>query len=383
MNEGSATSRRAFLTRLTGAGAGLLVLACQPTPAAPAKPADSKPAEAAKPVVQPTAAPAKPAESATSAAPAAAATTAPAAKSAATPMAPSGPIEATVAAGAGGSSDILMRRLADIMTKEGFVPQTIVVQPRPGGSGAVGFNYLLEKRGDQNVIGLLGSSFISTPINRGTEPFYNRIVPLAVLMEADLMIVTATSSPYQELKDVIATAKQKPNEVKLGGAQVGSADHVVAARLGQAAGVEINYIGFNAGAEAIPQMLGGTIDLVVLNPDEALTMAEGNQIRMLALLNETRLQHEDLKEVPTAREQGADVVYSQYWGFGAPPEIAPGYVAWWDDAIGRMVRSEAYKEFMEENLFRDVYQDSAASPAFIERWHQNELKLLTSLGLAK
>lgn len=379
MNEHGATSRRRFLTRLSGAGAGLLALACQPSTAqaptvAPAKPAEAKPTEAPKPAAQPTAAAAKPAE-AVAAAPTSAASAA--------ATAPPGPIEAVVAAGAGGSSDVLMRRLADIMTKEGFVPQTLVVQPRPGGSGAVAFNYMLEKKADPNVIGLVAGTLITTPINRGTPLLYNQIVPLAMLIEMDLTVVAAASSPYHTLEDVIAAAKQKPGEVKLGGAQVGSTDHIVTLKINQATGAEINYIGFSAGAEAIPQMLGGTIDLVVLNPDEALPLAEGGQARMLGLLSDSRLQADDMKDVPTAKEQGIDLSYSQYWGLGAPPGTAPGIVAWWDDVIARMVRSDPYKTFMEENYFRDIYQDSAQSLAFLERWHQKELEVLKSIGLAK
>jgi putative tricarboxylic transport membrane protein len=369
VDEPTTTSRRGFLKRLGMTSAGLLALACQPTPAAAPTAAPAKPTEAAKPAASPAAKP--------TASPAAAA----APSVAATP--PPGPIEAVVAAGAGGSSDVLMRRIGEILTREQLVSQTLLVQPRPGGSGAVGYQYVIEKKGDPNILGFLGQSFVTTPIARGVNPpYFEQLQVIAHLVYADLIVCCAANSRYQTLADLVDYAKKNPQQVKLGGAQVGSTDHIVASKIDQATGTQITYVGFAAGAEAIPQTLGGTIDLVVLNPDEAAPMAEAGQIRMLAILTEQRVKAEEVKDVPTAREQGVDVVYDQVWGLAVPPGLAPGVVAWWDQVTAKLVQSEAWKDFVEENVFREYYLNSAQAPAFFKQKHEEHVKIMTDLGLA-
>jgi putative tricarboxylic transport membrane protein len=203
-------------------------------------------------------------------------------------------------------------------------------------------------------------------------------------MLADLIVCTSAKNPnFKTFAEMIDYAKKNPGQVKLGGAQVGSTDHIVASLIDKAAGTQITYVGFNAGAEAIPQVLGGTLDLVVLNPDEAQDMSEAGEIRQLAILTEQRVRHRTAGAVPTAREQGYDVVYDQVWAFGAPPGIAPGIVAWWDDVLGKLVQTQSWKDFVEENAFREYYLNSAQAPAFFKEKHEQHVKIMTDLGLAR
>jgi putative tricarboxylic transport membrane protein len=387
------TDRRAFLKAAGLGGAVFLLNACAPAApsptAAPPKPAEAKPTAAAKPAeAKPAASPVAGAAAAASPAAAAAAKPAASPAAAAKPAGPAtpppGPIEVVVAAGAGGSTDVLARRIAEILAREKVVEQTLLVQPRPGGSGAVGYQYVLEKKGDPNVLSFFGQSFVTTPITRGGKPYYEDMGTIWHLMLADLIVCCSAKNPnYKTFAEMIEYSKKNPGQVKLGGAQVGSTDHIVASLIDQAAGTKITYVGFQAGAEAIPQVLGGTLDLVVLNPDEAADMSEAGELTQLAILTEQRVKHKTAGQVPTAREQGVNVTYDQVWGLALPPGSAPGLIAWYDQVTAKLVETQAYKDFLDENAFRGHYLSSAQAPAYMKQKHDEHVKIMTDLGLAK
>lgn len=298
--------------------------------------------------------------------------------------APSGPIEVVVGSSAGGTVDTHMRRLVDILTtKERLVTVPMVVQNRPGGSWQVGMNYTLGKPGNENVVLAMAQPILTTPIVRGIPPLYDKFTPLGMFLQAQILLVVRANSPYTDLRSLVAAARQRPKEIKLGGAQTGSTDHLVTGKVRKATGADITYVGFGGGGEAVAAFLGGNVDMVVLNPDEALPHMEGGRVRPIALLSPQRMTAEKFKDVPTAREQGFDVLWSQQWGLLGPPGLAPDVVAWWDQVLGRMVKSASWKALVSENLLGSDYLDSKGMREFLPRSHQEHLSVLRDLGLAK
>lgn len=298
--------------------------------------------------------------------------------------APSGPIEVVVGSSAGGTVDTHMRRLVDILgTKERIVTVPMVVQNRPGGSWQVGMNYTLGKAGDEHVVLAMAQPILTTPIVRGSPPAYDKFTPLGMFLQGQLLLVVRADSPYKDLRALVEAARRRPKEIKVGGAQTGSTDHLVTGKVRKATGADITYVGFGGGGEAQAAFLGGNVDVVVLNPDEALPHVESGRVRMIALLSERRMADPRMKDVPTAREQGFDVLWSQQWGLLGPPGLAPEVVAWWDDVLGRMVESRSWKAMIAENLLGGDYLDSKAMKGFLVRSYEEHLAVLRDLGLAK
>lgn len=298
--------------------------------------------------------------------------------------APSGPVEVVVGSSAGGTVDIQMRRMVDVLGREKIVAIPMVVQNRPGGSWSVATNYTLGKRGDENVVMGMAQPVLTTPIVRGAPNVWDKVTPLAMFLQGELVLVVRTNSPYRNLESLVAGAREKPKQVKVAGAQTGSTDHMVTGLIQKAAGVELTYVGFGGGGEAQAAFLGGNVDMVVLNPDEAMPHVESGRARMIAILREQRMaQYPKLKDIPTAREQGYDIVWSQQWGLAGTQDLAPDVVAWWDDVLGKMVKSPTWHGMAAENFLGTDYLDSKGAKAFYARSYQQHLDLLRDLGLAK
>lgn len=300
------------------------------------------------------------------------------------PRAPSGPVEVTVGSSAGGTPDVMMRRMAQILQQTGLVQEpAIVVANRTGGSWMIASNWVLGKPGDENTYLAVAQPMLTTPITQGLPNTFEKLTPLAMFVQADLVIVVRPDFPAQDLKQLVEIAKKEPRSVKQAGAQVGSTDNMVTGLLEKAGDIQINYIPFDGGGSAQTAFLGGNVDMLVLTIDEALALEQAGKARIVAVLNDERRVDEALKAIPTAREQGFDIVWGQAWGLMGAENLDPAVVAWWEDKLSKMVETPEWKQMIETNYLRSEYTNSADSKVLLTKIYEEHLALLKELGLSK
>jgi putative tricarboxylic transport membrane protein len=298
-------------------------------------------------------------------------------------QAPEGPIEITVGSSAGGTPDVLMRSAAKILNEEKIVENPIVVANRTGGSWTVAANYVLGKAGDKNTLMAIAQPVITTPIVQGMPNTFEKVSPISVFVQGELMLVVAPDSPFNSLADLVKKAKEKERGVRIAGAQTGGTDQMATALLEKAAGVKINYIPFDGGGAATAAFLGSNVEAIFLSLEEAASLIEGKKAKPLAILSEKRRSEDAFKDVPTAKEQGIDLVWGQFWGIACPPDSDPKLVAWWEDKIGKLVESPTWTNFLAKSYYTSNVKGSAESMKFLKEQHAIYLALLREFGLAK
>lgn len=317
-----------------------------------------------------------------SASPTAAATSAATAVATAAPTwTPTRPIELVVQAAAGGGSDIFARKIADILTKEKIVSQPVNVVNKPGGSGAVAYNYILQKKGDPHFLATVTLSYLSTPLQEKPGYVYTDFSNLVTLASDDFVAVVKAESPYQSLNDLVAAAKARPKEIKVGGTQVGSSDSIIPALIEAATGAQFNYITFKSGAEVNTAILGGTVDWAAANPGEAKALIDGKKMRAIATFSPEPLK--GYESVKTAKSQGIDVVWEQFRGIIAPPGISAAERAFWTKAIGDMTKSAEWPKYLEENTLRPLLKTGPDVGKYLDAQNAQLKTVLTKLGLVK
>lgn len=294
---------------------------------------------------------------------------------------PEKPIQLIVHAGAGGGSDIFARTLAAANDKEKFFPQPIVVENKPGGSGAIAFAYVAGKKGDPYFLLTAVTSFITTPIIRKAQFDYKDFTPIANFAFDEYMLMVKADSKFKSMKDVVAYAKANPAKVTVGGTQLGSSDSICSYLIEKSAGVKLNYIVFNSGGEVNAALLGGHIDLAVSNPGEALELAKANKIRNLGVFAEKRLA--GAPDVPTLKEQGLDAVYVQNRGLVAPGGIPADARKVLEDGLQKYTQSATFKQYVQNNMLSDAWMDGAAFGAWLEKEHGRYQEVLKAMGLLK
>lgn len=297
--------------------------------------------------------------------------------------APEGPIEITVGSGAGGSPDVIMRTIAKIMNDEGIVENPIVVQNRTGGGHANAFNHVLSLPGNENTLLTLASPVFTTPIVQGLPSVIDQVTPIAGFIQSELVLLTTPDSPFNSLDDVVKAAKEQPGRIRVAGGSSGGNDHLVTALLMDTADIELTYIPHESGSAARATFYGGNVELHWGTLQEGAEAIEAGNAKALAILSEERRPEEVYTDVATAREQGYDIVYLQFWGIAGPPELDPAIAAWWGDKFEKATQSEAWQSKLKADMqLGNLYTLDDAGKSFSDGQAQFR-QLLTSVGLAK
>lgn len=299
--------------------------------------------------------------------------------------APVGDIEITIGSGAGGTPDLMMRRLAKALNETKIVEQPIIIANRPGGAWTVAANHVLKQTGNDNLMITINQSIFTTPIVQNLPNTYEKITPLAMLLRMNFVVLERVNGPDNNLAELAARAKSGGDRsVTFGGANVGSTDHIIASLLGKAGGFQFNYVPFDAGGGPLmAAFLGGSVEVMALTLDEAYPLVEGGKAKILGVLSENRVELPAFKDVPTAREQNLDVVWTSWYGIAGAPGMSPEVVAWWDDKFSRVVKSDPWKKMIDENFLETAYLPSSEMPPVLDGLYQKFLAVLRELKLAK
>ncbi|MDI6725432.1 MAG: tripartite tricarboxylate transporter substrate binding protein [Smithellaceae bacterium] len=291
------------------------------------------------------------------------------------------PVTIIVHAGAGGGSDIFSRTLAASFEKDKILPQPIVVENKPGGSGGIAFAYVANKKKDPYFMVTAVTSFMTTPIMGLTPVGIKDFTPIANLAFDEYMLIVSANSRFKSMKDIVAEGKANPKKITVGGTQLGSSDSICTYLLEKEAGIKLNYIVFNSGGEVNAAILGGHVDLAVANPGEALELYKAGKVRVLGVYAEKRLA--GAPDVPTMKEQGINAVYVQNRGLCAPADIPADARKVLEEAMLKYTKTETFKKYIKENMLSEAYLDSAGFGKFLEEWNVKYTAILNEMGLIK
>ncbi|HEX7052360.1 MAG TPA: tripartite tricarboxylate transporter substrate binding protein [Burkholderiales bacterium] len=294
---------------------------------------------------------------------------------------PTRPIEVVVHTGPGGGSDVFARAIAAMVEKEKLLPVRMQVVNKTGGGGAVAAAYLAEKRGDHNTIGFFTGVWLTNPLVSDAAKITLRdLQPIARLVLEPALIAVKADSPYRTLGDFIEAAKRKPGELKQSGGSITSRDNVVRQLLQQETGARWAYISFPGGGERIAALLGGHVQMMVIEPEEAGEHIRAGNMRVLAQVTDRRLER--FPQVPTLKEAGFDVpVVPQVRGVVAPPGIPADNVAYWEDVFRRLTRTASWKEFLAKNQFEDGYLNAVELNKFYDEFTGTMRGILKEAGV--
>ena len=263
---------------------------------------------------------------------------------------PSKTVEVVVPYAPGGGTDNLMRTITGIIDENKWSPVPLNVNNRAGGSGAIGYNYLINKKGDPHVIAGATPMIVSGKIE-GRLPGNHRDAMTVLMIVAidELMLSVRTESPYKTIDDFVKAAKAKPGGLTVGGTATLTEDHIFTYLFEKAAGIQLKYVPFNSGGEVTAALMGGHIDAAVENPNEIVAQIESGKAKNLAVAAQKRLK--DAADVPTFAERGYKFYWEQMRGVVGPANMAPEAVKWWQDTLKKVVQTKKWQEdYIKRNL---------------------------------
>ena len=260
---------------------------------------------------------------------------------------PEKPLEFATHSSPGGGSDMFIRAMALFLEKEGIVKQKMRVVNRTGGSGTACMDYLASRRGDPYVISAISGAPLNTVVRKISVLKYEDLTLLAMMIMDANVVYAKYDAPYNDMKELVAHFKKSGKEVNVGIGSLGGMDHLGSYRTARATGLKFNIVSFKSSGGSATALLGGHVDIRVGDYTEMLD-PKAKQAKILAIMSEKR--NPFFPDVPTLKEQGIDVTGYLIRGFWAPPDFPPYAVKYWEDALGKLVKTKAFKDYSDTSF---------------------------------
>jgi putative tricarboxylic transport membrane protein len=287
----------------------------------------------------------------------------------------------------GGGFDLTCKLAQSALSDGKFISDPMRVTYMPGGIGAVAYNAVIAQRPDaaNTIVAFSGGSLLNLAQGKFGRYNENDVRWLAGIGADYGAVIVAENSPYKSLSDVLAAIKADPTKVVFGaGGTVGSQDWMKAALVARSAGVNpksMRFVAFEGGGEALTALQGGHIHVYSGDAAEAdQQMRAGTKIRVLAVMSDKRLPG-DLAGVPTAKEQGADVVWPIMRGFYLGPKVSDADYKVWSDTFGKLMTTPAYAKLLDERGLYPMAMTGRELDAYVKKQVASYRKLVEELGL--
>jgi putative tricarboxylic transport membrane protein len=294
-------------------------------------------------------------------------------------------VEIIVGTSPGGGQDTSARFLHKLIQAQQLVDVPTVVVNKPGGGSSVGYAYLNQHPGDGHFIMLLTVPLITNHILGLSPVSYADLSPLAVLFHDYIVAAVAPQSPLASVKDLIARLKQDPASLSIGVPSLTGGGYYAIALAAKAHGIDpkrLKTVVFKSGGDSITALLGGHIDLMFSTTAAPVAQLRAGKVRVLAVAAPGRLGGE-LAQVPTLREQGTNVVFSNWRGIVGPRGLTAAQVAYWEDVLAKVAVTDEFKRDLERRNWVANFQRSAEMRQFLKAQQEELRGLLTDLGMVK
>ncbi len=283
-------------------------------------------------------------------------------------LAKPGKTECIVGAKPGGGFDLTCRLLGGTLQSANLIDTPMSYTYMEGGVGATAYNHIIGTRpGEAGTIvaASTGSALLLAQKKFGAHD-ENAVRWVGALGAEFGSVIVAPDSPHKSLKDLIAGIKAKPEDFSVaGGGAVGSQDWMKAALIFKAAGQDprkMRYIALEGGGPVVTNVLGGHVKIGSSDIAEFLPHHKSGKARVLAVMSNERLAG-DAKDIPTAKEQGFDILWTVWRGVYVGPKVSDADYKWWVETLEKLSKTPDFKKEQES---RGLYPFPSFGQAFAD-----------------
>jgi putative tricarboxylic transport membrane protein len=255
----------------------------------------------------------------------------------------------------GGGWDQTARTMQAVLQEAG-ISEDVQVTNVPGAGGTIGLaQFVNQSQGNPEALIVGGYVMVGAILTNASPVDLTMVTPIARLTGESVAIAVPAASDIQTMDDLVAKLKADPGAVAWGGGSAGGADHITAALIAKAVGVDptkVNYIAFSGGGEALAAILGGQVTVGVSGLGEFASQIDAGALRLLAVSTADRVPGVD---APTLTESGVDVALENWRMVAAAPGITDEEKAAITADIEAMATSEAWQKALADRGWVDRY----------------------------
>ncbi len=265
---------------------------------------------------------------------------------------PSKPVRMIAPYPPGGTSDVVARITAQKLTDA--LGRQVIVDNRPGAAGNIGHEIAARSPADGYTLLLTSGAAMVT--NRflykrlGFDPVTD-FAPISLVATAAPMLVVHPGVPARNVKELIALAKAKPDQLHFGSGGVGTTSHIVGEVFKAATDVRIVHVPYKGGVLAVIDLVAGHISLSFADMVPSVPQVKAGKLRALAVTSDQRSPA--LPDVPTMAEAGVDASFpGQWWAIVAPKGTPGAIVSRINRATGAFMKlPEVQERFASMGIF--------------------------------
>ena len=291
---------------------------------------------------------------------------------------PSRPIKLICPWPAGGSTDAVMRALAESAGKQ--LGQQMIVENKAGASGMLGPNELVTAKPDGYTLSQLTIGVARLPHMQKMQfdPMKD-FTYIACLTGYTFGIVVRTDSPIKSIKDLVDYAKANPGKFTFGSTGNGTTPHLAVEEFAMKAGIKLQHIPFKGNADGMQALLGGH----VMSHSDATGWGphvDAGTCRLLATYGSKRTKK--WPNIPTLNELGFDTISDSPFGIGGPAGMEPAVRTRLHDAFKRTLEDPAVLASFDKYDQSVIYMNSEDYAKYIKDQFQKEKVIIEKLGLS-
>ena len=267
---------------------------------------------------------------------------------------PSKPIRLIVPFPPGGGTDIIARETSQkVAAATGW---TFVIENKPGAGGNMGVDAVAKAPADGYTI-VLGqtSNLAINPSLYAKMPYdpQKDLVPIVLVANAPLVMVTSATSQYKTLAEAVNAAKARPGAINFASPGNGTVAHLASELFQKAAAIKTQHVPYKGAAMALTDVISGNVDLYMSSVPTLLGQIKQGKLRALAVTSTRRV--DDLPNVPTISESGYKGFDASTW-FGM---LAPARTP--KDVVARL--NAEFNKALQQPELRKKLGDEGADPA--------------------
>ena len=279
---------------------------------------------------------------------------------------------------AGGSTDVVMRAIAESAGKA--LGATVIIDNKPGAGGMLGANELVNAKPDGYTLAQLPQGVFRIPHMQKVQfDTLKDFTWIACLTGYTFGLVVPSSSPLQTIKDYVDYARANPEKITYGHTGNGTSPHLAMEEFAQAAGIKLTGVPFKGNAENMQAILGGHI----MSASDATgwgVHVDSGKLRLLATYGSKRTKR--WPNVATLNELGYKTVSDSPFGVCGPKGMDPALVKTIHDAFKKTVEDPAVLAVFDKFDQSVIYMNTEVYTKFARESYVSEKALIEKLGLA-
>lgn len=257
---------------------------------------------------------------------------------------PDRPIKIVVPFPAGGGTDALTRQVAAALNAK--LQWTITVENKPGAGGNLALDSVAKARPDGYTLVMAQTdNVVLNPLlySKLTYDPVKDLEPISSVASGPAVLVVRADSPYKTLGDIVAAAKARPGELTMATPGTGTIAHLVNQLWQNASGIKFTHVPYRGMAQAIPDLIGGQVDMYMGSIPTLLSQIQGGKVRPIGVTMAKRSPV--LPNVPTFGEAGIkNVELASVWGVMAPAGTPKDIVDRWNAEINALVKQPDFRD---------------------------------------